>query len=177
MAYVCSVGIVFIKSQKLLQAFLSRVHLTSKEIKRTVIVQIFVVLMFVTSVNCVLAIFIFQVPIRVLEFENHEKMTRQHFCNTSRHINSVIATAMVIQLLCSIQAFRGRNLPSVMNDGVILTYATFALTIVFGVTFPIVLFQREMDKGDFQLGAIARIAFCPYIRKLMMKLLRAIAPS
>ena len=173
-AYVCSVGVVFIKSQKLLQAFLSRVRLTSKEIQRTVMVQIFIVLVFVTSVNCVLAIFIYQVPIRVLEFEDHEKMTRQHFCNASRHISSVIASAMVIQLLCSIQAFRGRNLPSVMNDGVILTYATFALTIVFGVTFPIVLFQQEMNKEVFQLGAIALnnfiISFLMYGQKAIRML-------
>ena len=156
------------------------VRLISLLVRRTVIVQIFIVLVIVISVNGVLAIAIYQVPIRVLEFEDHENMTSidfftcQHFCNTSGHINSIIASTMVLQLLCSIQAFRGRNLPSVMNDGVILTYATFALTIVFGVTFPIVLFQREMDKGDFQLGAIALnnfiISFLMYGQKAIRML-------
>ena len=36
-----------------------------------------------------------------------------------------------------------------------LTYLTFALTIVFGVTFPIVLFQKDEEKESFQLGAVA----------------------
>ena len=62
---------------------------------------------------------------------------------------------MLIQLSCSIQAFKGRHLPSVMNDGIMLTYATFALSITFSVTFPIVYFQQKIDKEVFQFGAIA----------------------
>ena len=62
---------------------------------------------------------------------------------------------MVLQLLCSIQAFRGRNLPTLMNDGIILTYTTFALSVVFGVSFPIVFFQKDTEKEIFQIGAIS----------------------
>ena len=46
-------------------------------------------------------------------------------------------------------------MPSVMNDGIMLTYTTFALTVVFGVNFPIVYYQMEPDKEIFQLGAVA----------------------
>ena len=46
------------------------------------------------------------------------------------HVNAVIASSMIIQLMCSIQTFRGRNLPSVMNDGLVLMYTTFTLAVI-----------------------------------------------
>ena len=52
----------------------------------------------------------------------------------------------VIQLMCAIQAFRGRNLPNVMNDGVILMYVTFILTASFAVCFITVPFQKPIQK-------------------------------
>ena len=154
-AYVFNVGIVFIKSQELLQAFLSKIRLTSGEIKRTIATQIFAVILFLTAVNSIFAVSAFQQPIKVLEITDLLKMTRQYVCNTSYHLNFVIVSTMALPLLCSIQAFRGRNLPSVMNDGIMLTYTTFALTVVFGVNFPIVYYQMEPDKEIFQLGAVA----------------------
>ena len=56
---------------------------------------------------------------------------------------------MIIQLMCSIQAFRGRNLPSLMNDGIILTYLSFALTILFVINFAIVTFRPIEEKEVF----------------------------
>ena len=61
---------------------------------------------------------------------------------------------MIIQLLCSIQAFRGRNLPGVMNDGMMLAYLTFILTVVFGVSFVIVHFQPAIKKELFQVAVV-----------------------
>ena len=52
----------------------------------------------------------------------------------------------VIQLMCAVQAFRGRNLPSVMNDGIILMYATLISTASFVVCFVIVPFQKPIEK-------------------------------
>ena len=153
--YVTSVGIVFIKSQKLLQAFLSNVRLTASEAKRTVGVQVFIVVLFLLFVNGLLFIVIFRSPVEVLELRHLQTLSKQFVCNTYYHITFVVAVTMIIQLLCSIQAFRGRNLPNLMNDGIVLTYATFALSVVFGVSFAIVHFQKIKDKEAFQLAAIA----------------------
>ena len=62
---------------------------------------------------------------------------------------------MILQLLCSIQAYRGRHLISVMNDGMVLMYTTFALVVCFGATFAIVRFQSVSQKEVFQFGADA----------------------
>ena len=48
--YTANVGIIFIKSQKLLQAFLSKLRLTSSQKSRTVYIQAFTVLMLLISI-------------------------------------------------------------------------------------------------------------------------------
>ena len=173
--YVISIGILFIKSQKILQAFLSNVRLTQGEAKRTIAVQIFILVIFLLFVNGGLLVAIFQHPINVLELRFSSTLTKLQVCNTSLHTSVVIGLTMVIQSLCSIQAFRGRNLPSVMNDGIILTYATFTLSVVSGTSFAIVYFQKQEDKEVFQLGTVAVnslvISFLLYGQKAIRMLL------
>ena len=48
-AYTTNIGIIFTKTLKILQAFLSKVRLTEKEVKRTSIVQGLVVLAYSAS--------------------------------------------------------------------------------------------------------------------------------
>ena len=144
--YTLNIGIVFIKSQKLLQAFLSKVRITPEEAKRTVIGQFFTVIVFLLSANNVLFICHYQQPVKVLEFEIPTDLTRENVCNTYFHNTVVMIAIAVIQLMCAIQAFRGRNLPNVMNDGVILMYVTFILTASFAVCFITVPFQKPIRK-------------------------------
>uniref|UniRef100_A0A7M5XG76 G-protein coupled receptors family 3 profile domain-containing protein n=2 Tax=Clytia hemisphaerica TaxID=252671 RepID=A0A7M5XG76_9CNID len=153
--YVLNIGIVFIKSQKLLQAFLSQVRLTVQEARRTVVIQGFILFLFLILVNGVLGIFAQQEPIKLIEIRDFPTITKQNICNTQRHVNLVTGCAMVLQVLCSIQAFRGRNLPSHMNDGIVLMYTTFTLTIVFSANFAMVHFRKLVDKEVFQFGAVA----------------------
>ena len=118
------------------------------------LLQIFIVVIFVLFVNVGLFIANFQRQMELVSMENSDNMTRIRFCNTYLHMNIVIVSLMIIQLMCSIQAFRGRNLPSVMNDGITLTYLTFTLSIVFGVSFVIVHFQAPPHRGIFQSAVI-----------------------
>ena len=154
-AYLLNVGIMFIKSQKLLQAFLSKVRLTAEEIKKTIAMQIFTVFIILASINGGLLIAIHQHPIDILEIRDSTKLTKEYVCHTHFHFNVIIGLTMIVQLLCSIQAFRGRHLPSVMNDGIVLTYATFALSLVFTISFAIVHFRTEKEKEVFHFGAVA----------------------
>ena len=148
--YATNVGIVFIKSQKLLLAFLSKVRITAEDVKRTKIMQMFTIVMFLFFINSLLGIATFQKPLESTEHLNYDTMISFHYCNNYTHCNVLIASIMIIQLMCSIQAFRGRNLPSVMNDGIVLMYTTFILTIVFGVSFVIVNAQSPQMKELFQ---------------------------
>ena len=153
--YVLNVGVLFIKSQKLLKAYLSKVRLSPDEIKRTLYGQVFIIFMFLLAVNGFLFILLIWKPLRIVEVRDSLTMTRLKIYDKHTHMSIIIGLAMVIQLLCSIQAFRGRNLPNLMNDGIVLTYATFALSVVFGVSYAMVYFQKEAEKEIFQLGAVA----------------------
>ena len=153
--YVVNVGILFIKSQKLLNAYLSKVRLSPDEIKRTLYGQVFIIFMFLLAVNGFLFILLIWKPLRIVEVRDSLTMTRLKIYDKHTHMSIIIGLAMVIQLLCSIQAFRGRNLPNLMNDGIVLTYATFALSVVFGASYAMVYFQQEAEKEIFQLGAVA----------------------
>ena len=173
--YVTNIGIVFIKSQKLLLAYLSKVHLTAEEVKNSKIVQIFLIIIFVLSVNTLLAITIYQRPITNVETSDSKTMEIINHCNNHFHGNVLIASTMIIQLMCSIQAFRGRNLPSVMNDGIVVMYATFILTVVFGVSFVIVNAQPPQMKELFQCIAVTInnvvIVFLMYTQKALRMLI------
>ena len=172
--YVIIIGIVFVKSQKLLLAFSSKVKLVAEEIKRTKFVQIFTIIIFLISVNSLFGIVIYLKDVRNTEALDAKTMTSFHYCDNSFHFNVLIASTMVIQLMCSIQAFRGRNLPSVMNDGIVLMYATFTLTIVFGVSFVIVNAQPAQMKELFQWIAVTInnvvIVFLMYTQKALRML-------
>ena len=173
--YTLNVEIVFIKSQKLLQAFLSTVRLTSKEIKRSISLQIFIVLMFLIFINGALSIDIVKKPIEILEIRDSLLKIKLHTCNTHSHISLIMGLSMILQLLCSIQAYRGRHLPSVMNDGIVLMYTTFALIVSFGATFAMVRFQKVSQKKIFQFGGVATnnliISFLLYGQKALRMLL------
>ena len=167
--YTFNIGIVFIKSQKILRAFLSKVILTSGEAKRTVIGQFFTIIIFLFTVNGVFFVSYFQQPTKIIQFENTKTLEREHVCNTYFHNNMVMISIAMIQLMCAIQAFRGRNLPSIMNDGIILTYTTFMLSASFVVCFTIVPFQKPIEKEISQcitlLVNTAIIVFLLYVQK------------
>ena len=169
--YVINIGIVFVKSQKLLIAFSSKVRLLPEEVKRTKIVQAFTVIIFLIFINALFGISVQLKEVKNVESLNTKAMIRLHHCDNSFHFNVLIASTMVIQLMCSIQAFRGRNLPSIINDGIILMYATFTLTIVFGVSFVVVNAQPAQMRELFQCIAViinnVVIVFLMYTQKAL----------
>ena len=131
--------------------------------------------MFLLYVNAVLLIAHVQQPMRVLQIEDSKEMTRSHVCNTHFHISFVIASMMFIQLMCSIQAFRGRHLPSIMNDAMMLTYLTFILTISFAVSFVMVYFQSLEKKETFQTCVIVCNNFIICLMMYGQKVFRMLA--
>jgi len=152
--YIINVSIQFIKSQKLLNACLSKTRLTSESTSRTNIIQAFTVFILIVSVNISLVAALLHTPPGVSSQIDHQNMLRMHFCNTVWHSNMVIGMAVFIQFMGFVQAFRGRHVPSVMNDAVILTFTTLILTLVFIVSYGIEHFRQPIDKDVFQLGAV-----------------------
>ena len=142
-----NISFMLVKSQKLLQAFLSKVPITLEEARKTVTLQIVTVLV-TALITGALIVVAYNVKCPVLSFDlNMAKMERIHFCDTSFHSNVVLGFIMMIQF---VQAFRGRHLPSVMNDGMSLVYASFTSIIMLIVMFAIGNFQKSIEKELYQ---------------------------
>ena len=140
---------MFVKSQKILQAFLSKVLLTTEEVRKTIAGQIFIILFSLIFANGLAGIaLVTKSPLSIDMDES--RMLRVHSCQTSFHSSIIIGYTLVMQFACFIQAFRGRHLPSVMNDGMSLVYASFATVVMFVVMYIIVPFQKGVDKELYQ---------------------------
>ena len=154
--YVVNIGIVFVKSQKLLRAFTSKIRITGEEARKTIGLQFFTIILFLITTNGVLALCTYQNTPEVLSVKRQHdtRLLRVRYCNTYQHSNVVLIVAMFIQAMCFVQAFRSRHLPSIMNDALSLTYTAFTLTVVFAVSFAIVHFQTPVHKDVFQSMAV-----------------------
>ena len=141
--YASNVAFIFIKSQKLLNAFLSTLRLTSSEMKRTIAVQMFTVFLFPLISNALLLIMYTRngVP-HIIQKLDHMNLIRINSCSTTQQRNFLMWNMNIYQMVCLIQAFRGRNLPGPMNNAMALVYATMTTTISFVVCIILSLFQH-----------------------------------
>jgi len=153
--YVISISFVFVKSQKLLRAFGSKIVLSRNQARKTMVIQAFTILIFLLATNCLLIITSIHVQPRIVIERDLGRLLRVYHCNTHQHISVVIGFIILLQLGCFVQAFRARNLPSLLNDSMLMVYTAFIITIVFGITFPIVHFQSPIYKDLFQGIAVA----------------------
>ena len=159
---------------KLLRACLSKLKLTPSEIKQTASLQIFIVIILLLTSN-VLTVILYHDQATFLGYVNEQKLERVYYCDTSFHCNIVIGFIMLIQLACFVQAFCGRHLPSVMNDGMALVYASFATIVMFTVMYIIVPFQNVIEKELYQNLTVIINNFVIFIALYGQKAVRILA--
>ena len=186
--YTLNVALVYTKTEKILAAFLSRVRVTSGEMKKAKAFQALTIIVFLSVTNGLLLTMYQQrrpgFAYNVLsssqddkDFEDQSSMVKIMYCNTAFHTDSLFVVLIAFQLVCLVQAFRGRNLPSPMNDALSMVYAILITTLAFTVYFPISYFQSTVDKEFIQL-VVMLINCCVYGvllygRKLYVVLFRA----
>ena len=163
--YVVNVAFVYAKSQKLLTAFHSSVRLSRKEIRLTSAVQIFTVVIFLLISNVISMITFTQESAEVSTYLENVHMLRVHYCNTGYHENVLISFITFLQMLCFIQAYRGRHLPGPMNNAMSLVYSILIATVNFLISFPITAFLDQVDKEFSRL--IVLIINCTIIVLLL----------
>ena len=160
--YTLNTALVYTKSEKLLVAFQSKVQVTHHEMQKTVAGQVFTMVTLVLVANGILCVLYYQQPpgFDFVLMHGGKKMQRVHYCNTELHQKYLIAFLLVVQLVCLVQAFRGRNLPSAMNDALSMVYAILITTLAFTVYFPISYFQSTVDSEFLQFMVIAINSIC-----------------
>jgi len=139
-----SISLVLVKSQKLLQAFQSKVKLDKTKARRTIIKQAGTVLL-----NILIACGVFVISLHAKQpgirsirlVETYEVIL---ICNTNFHGRIQVALQIAFQIACFVPAYRGRNLPTVFSEAATIVYTSFTMTVAFLVFFPIQFFQKDL---------------------------------
>ena len=121
--------LIFIKCQNLLLAFNSKLRLSKREKRSSLISQIFIA---VVLVSFSLLTLLLNLKFRGLKLDveiDHLNYKRIYRCNTHRHISTQIILIIVLHLLSTIQAYRGRNLPGPFNEAMPIVYSSFTSTV------------------------------------------------
>ena len=158
--YCLNAACIYTKSEKLLSAFTSRVRVTADEINKKIATQVFTIVILLVTANTLLYVS-YSVRKPKIEFwQDSEKWQRIHYCNTTFHQTLLFSYSTILQLVCSVQAFRGRNLPGPMNDAMAMVYSILISTATFTVSFPIGYFRGQRDVESLQLLVIFINLFC-----------------
>ena len=142
--YTIIVGIILLRSQKVLKAFGSRIKLTKSEVRREFFGEIFFLLILVLVNNLILFIAVNIIPVQMLTILNSITYEKTPHCETWRHSNVLVGFSICLQFVCFIQAFRGRRLPGAFKETMSIVYGNFISMLVFITMYPIVVFQKDI---------------------------------
>ena len=146
--YSLNVSIISVKSNKLVNAFLSKTRASGNEALKTTLTQLFVVVInFIIGISLCVIMFEQTRPASNdrLDFKSYQRLI---YCNTDSHTSVVIGFMICVQLACFVQAFRCRNLPGYINEAMSITYATFITTVSFLVMYPIQFSRKNPQDGS-----------------------------
>ena len=141
---ICPSIIILLKSQKILLLFKSELRLSKGKRMRSLAGQVMTAMVIVVTDACILYLLMRTDPPSTIETYDRILFTRHIHCNNGGNINIQIAYLIALQLLSSVQAFRGRNLPGPFNEGLSIAFSTFVLVIAQTVQFPIYYLQQHI---------------------------------
>lgn len=93
-------------------------------------------------------------PIEVIDDRRVEEYKIYKKCNDTEHLLLQVVYILLLQIICGVQAFRGRNLPSKYNEAKYLAFAMFSSTLLVGVTFPLYMSMTTVTKVQLLLGMV-----------------------
>ena len=157
--YTLHVSCLYTKSQKLVMAFGSNIRLTASEVRNTNVSQIFTIVILLLITNGGLVSIYFQVIPQIVSQSDPKNMVRYLKCNTLANQNILIIFLTCCQIICSVQAYRCRTLPDVMNEAMSLFYSIIVTSVSFGVSFPISYFRQQQIDKEF-LGVAVLMINC-----------------
>ena len=141
---ICPSIIILLKSQNVLLIFKSKLRLSKGEKMRSTAWQIMIASLIIVIDVSLLCLKMERGLPSIIRTYNHILHTRHIQCNNGGDINIQIAYLITLELLTSVQAFRGRNLPGAFNEGLTIAYSTFVLVITQTVQFPIYYLQQDV---------------------------------
>ena len=161
--YAFNVAFIYSKSLKVIDAFLSTVILTASEVKKTKAIQLFSIFIYLFIINGILLVLFVQYPPTVEYYVDESQLLRVHHCDVEFQGQVLMAFLMLLQIVCLVQAFRGRNLPGHMNDAMSIVYLILITTVTFAITFPISYLLDQLDKEFTHVVALTVNSVCSVV--------------
>ena len=141
--YTLNIACIMTKSEKIVSAFNSRVFLTDNDVTKTKLRQssIITLLLFLSFV--LFAVMYKTRDNHVIKLEDGATLTRTIACNNTLQYTLQCIFFIFCHVLCAIPAYRGRTLPYVFNEAMVIVYTSFFCIVSFAAMFPIVHFQKD----------------------------------
>ena len=136
-------AVILIKAEMILRIFNMRRRMSQREVFGEMKRQIKILIL-------VLAIYLMlhgslwnQYPVRVHDELNPVTYTLVRSCENSVQTVTSSLCIFILSMVCSVQVFRNRKLPSLYNEGKVIMYAVFALDVGIFVIIMITLIVRK----------------------------------
>ena len=139
-------AVILIKTEMVLRIFNMRRRMSQREIFGEV-KRLFKILIAVLSAYIILHGLLWdQFPVRVVEELEVGTSTFVRSCKNSVQIYTSGLCILVLSMVCSVQVFRNRKLPSLFNEGKVIMYAVFVLDVGILVILMVALIvQRDQQ--------------------------------
>ena len=143
--YNCSVSLLLIKSNKILSAYNSKRVSSATNVHREIAAEIFLVILNQVIVLGLVVTMFFKNPANVEITTYTDKALTVAYCNTMDEHNIAVGYTIFLKVLCLVQAFRCRRLPSVLNEAMEIVY-TCVIAIFFCVIQFIIQHSKRQDE-------------------------------
>ncbi|XP_066920888.1 metabotropic glutamate receptor 4-like [Clytia hemisphaerica] len=140
-------AVILIKTELLLRIFSKRRRLSQKEIltemRRQVKILVFVLTTYIILHGLLWDLF----PITVAEDLHRDIHTLVRTCDYTVQTMTSALCVFLLSMVCSVQVFRNRKLPSLYNEGKVIMYAAFVLDIGLIVILMVTLIVKKENRS------------------------------
>ena len=145
-------AIILVKTQQLLNVFNTTVKLTGHEIFVTRTVGMVIIFSTGFANICLISVLLFTEKIELVTVLHKIDQRKEMRCVNERLVKAQIAYVVVLALICAVQAFRSRNLPSRFNEARFIFYAVFVMLIILVLVVPLQMNSRTVFTEYYVMG-------------------------
>ena len=152
--FTLSASIIYIKTRKYLRIFQRVYRLSNKEKIVATSIDVMVIAFILIVQMLMGAVLLIKSPPAVLPHLNYEKMTRTFQCSSDWQFAAQVLYIGFLLLMCCVQSFHARNLPSYFNETHSITYSTGISCILLICYFPIYYGNDDFNARIFMIALL-----------------------
>ena len=137
-----SVSIALIKIQTLLNIFNHRIKIEKHAVRESLMKHFFFIFVAITINTAIFVVTVYHRKPEVVSKRNLAMLENEIMCDIGIHFNITTVFTILMYCACFVQAYRGRNLPSLFYEAMTMVYMSFIAVLTLSVTIPIHHFQK-----------------------------------